>query len=321
MNDDTSVDAKEIDLKSLRHCLGSFATGVAVVTTRHDSMDRGVTVNSFTSLSLNPPLVLWCLSRSSRTYQAFTAAKHFIVNVLAVDQVAVSNRFAFRSEEAFPADVPFRRGIDDVPVLEATCASFQCRTTNVLDGGDHVILVGEVIDFARSDRPGLVYRGGQYAVADIHPSIRAQAADSFERDFLGTTVRPALDDITRRFESFFDAELREAGINSRESQILGLLLSHGTLNGEDLANLTLASGSYLEETLESLVIKKLIAIDGGQYSLTPSGRRLAASWTDRLRSYRAKALGSIRPAEAEALQRTLTRLSEWINTASPGSPR
>ena len=224
-----------IDPKGLRRCLGSFATGVAVITTRYDDNDRGITVNSFTSLSMDPPLVLWCLARSSRTYAEFTASDHFIVNILSIDQVTVSNRFAFRSEEEFPTDVAFTRAIAEVPLLEGACASLQCRRIDVLAGGDHAVMVGEVIDFADSDRPGPVYRAGQYAVADAHPSAVAPSRDNLGQGFLDTTVRPALAGISRRFESFFDEELREAGISSRDAQVLGLLLSRDALNSEQIA--------------------------------------------------------------------------------------
>lgn len=190
-----------------------------------------------------------------------------------------SPRFAFRTHEEFSADVPFRRGVGGVPVLEGVSSHFQCRRTEVFDVGDHVVVLGEVIDFAASDRPGLVYRGGQYAVADAHPSAVAQSREHLNKGFLDTTVRPALESITRRFESFFDAEFGEVGLNSKGSQIIGLLLACGALGPDELAS----------------------------------------SWSDRLRSYKAKALGSISPAEAASLQRTLTRLSEWVKAASAGS--
>ncbi len=319
MNRDHPNGATAVDPRALRGCLGSFATGVAVMTTRHEDSDRGITVNSFTSLSLDPPLVLWCLARTSRSYSAFAASDHFIVNVLAVDQVTVSNRFAFRSGDEFPVDVPFRRAIAGVPLLDGTCSHFQCRRTDVYEGGDHVVVVGEVIEFAGSDRPGLVYRGGQYAVAEAHPSAVAHSRDHLKKGFLDSTVRPGLESITRRFEDYFDIELRDAGINSKESQVIGLLLSRGALDAEGIANLTLISGSSLEETLESSKVKDLIAMNQGHYGLTASGRMLASSWSDRLRSYKASALGPIAPAEAEALQRMLDRLSDWIKAASAGS--
>lgn len=284
MTEWTSVGTVAADPKALRRCLGSFATGVAVVTTRHDETDLGITVNSFTSLSLGPPLVLWCLARTSRSYAAFTSSDHFIINVLAMDQVSVSNRFAFREGRDFPGEVPFTRALADVPLLDGTCSSFQCRKTGVHDGGNHVVVVGEVIRFAGSDRPGL-------------------------------------ESITRRFEACFDDELRDAGINSKESQVLGLLLSRGALGAEAIANLTLVSGSSLDETLESLAAKQLILRDRAIHCLSERGRTLASTWSDRLRTYKADALGSIAPEEAAALQRMLDRLSEWIRVASSASAR
>jgi flavin reductase (DIM6/NTAB) family NADH-FMN oxidoreductase RutF/DNA-binding MarR family transcriptional regulator len=310
-----------LDSRALRRCLGSFATGVAVVTTRHRDQDWGITINSFTSVSLDPPLVLWCLARSSRTVAAFTAVDHFVVNVLATDQVAISNRFAFRSENEFPSDVPVLRGIAGVPLIEGTCSAFQCRRSDLFDGGDHVVLVGEVLDFRGSDRAGLVYRRGQYAVAESHPSVFASSSNNLDQGYLDAAVRPALEGITRRFESFFDVELLDAGISSREAQVLGLLLVRDSLSAEDIANVTLVSGSSLEETIDSLVGKDLIARPQGTCALTSAGRTLAASWNEKLRSCKARSLGRIAPAEAAAMKRTLARLSEWIDSASSGDPR
>ncbi len=308
-----------VDPKALRRCLGTFATGVAVVTTRHEDADLGITVNSFTSLSLSPPMILWCLARTSRSYAAFTSSDHFIINVLAMDQVSVSNRFAFREGKEFPVDVSFTRAVADVPLLDGTSSHFQCRKTGIFEGGDHVVVVGEVIRFAGSERPGLVYHRGQYAITDTHPSVVAQSREGLQAGFLDSAVRPGLESITRRFEACFDDELRDAGINSKESQVLGLLLSRGALDAEAIANVTLVSGSSLDEALESLTAKELIVRERAKLCLTERGRVLAETWSDRLRSYKANALGSIAPAEAAALQRMLDRLSEWIRVASSGA--
>ncbi len=284
-------------------------------------MDRGITVNSFTSLSLVPPLVLWCLARTSRSYPAFTGADHFIINVLAADQVTISNLFAFREGEEFPGDVPFSRAVADVPLLSGACATFQCRKTDEFDGGDHIALVGEVIDFAGSDLPGLVYHRGQYAIADSHPGALVESHGQAPEGFLDSMVRPGLERITRRFEAYFDNELRDAGINSKESRVIGLLLARGALDAEQIANLTLVSGSSLNETFGSLTTKDLITKDQARYSLTASGRTLASKLSEKLHSFKANALGPIAASEAEELQRMLDRLSGWIKAASSGEAR
>jgi flavin reductase (DIM6/NTAB) family NADH-FMN oxidoreductase RutF/DNA-binding MarR family transcriptional regulator len=278
-------------------------------------VDSGITVNSFTSLSLDPPLVLWCLARTSRTFAAFSECEYFAINILALDQVEVSNRFAFRSEEAFPGDVPFTRSAQGTPLLEGVCAQFQCRRYEVFDGGDHIVIVGEVIDFSASERPGLVYSGGAYAVAHPHPQIAAQAAKEPDAGFLETTVRPTLDELTRSFESLFDAELSAEGVSSRESQILGLLLSTNMLNTEEIANKALVSGAFLDEILQSLVDKKLIAEEWDCYSLTDKGRTQATGWLERVRAYRQQALGELSVTEAKELQSTIKRLSDWVDDA------
>jgi flavin reductase (DIM6/NTAB) family NADH-FMN oxidoreductase RutF/DNA-binding MarR family transcriptional regulator len=318
MNQETETDKQPVDAKALRRCLGHFATGVAVVTTRHDGADCGITINSFTSVSLDPPLVLWCLARSSRSLPAFVSSDHFIVNVLATDQVAVSNRFAFREGAGFPTDVPFSRALAEIPILDGACARFQCRKSEMIDGGDHVAILGEIVEFDGSDRPGLVYHRGQYAIADFHPAAVDRSQDRPPGSFLDSTVRPGLEQITRRFEAYFDHELRDAGISSKESRVIGLLLSNGPLDAEQIANLSLVSGASLNETLESLAGKQLITKSQAIYELTGDGHSLASGLSEKLRSYRANTLGNIAPEEAEELQRMLSQLNEWIRSASSG---
>ena len=136
-----------IDSKQFRNALGSFTTGVTVVTTRGvEGEDVGLTANSFNSVSLDPPMVLWSLARKSSTAAAFMAAEHFAVHILASDQEHVSNQFAKRGIDRF-AGLAVERGHGDVPLLAGCSARFECRTSYRHDGGDHVILVGEVVAF------------------------------------------------------------------------------------------------------------------------------------------------------------------------------
>ena len=139
--------------------------------------------------------------------------------------------------------------------------------------------------------------------------------------FLESTVRPGLERITRRFEAFFEDELRDVGISAKESQVIGLLLARGPLDAKQLVTLGLVAGSSLDKTLESLSTKRLITKDTAHYSLTARGRKLASSLSEKLRSYRVNALGHIDAAEAQELQRTLDRLSEWIRSAAPANPQ
>lgn len=151
-----------LDSLALRTALGQYATGVTVVTTL-DAEGRpvGLTVNSFASVSLDPPLVLWSLAASSACMQAFKSCAHFAVNVLAVDQVEVSNHFALAGYDKF-AEVVWTPGLGGVPLLDDCCARFECGSHSYHSGGDHTIFIGRIERFERFERPPLVFHGGRY---------------------------------------------------------------------------------------------------------------------------------------------------------------
>jgi 3-hydroxy-9,10-secoandrosta-1,3,5(10)-triene-9,17-dione monooxygenase reductase component len=146
----------------LRSALGSFVTGVTVVTTRSsDGEPVGLTVNSFNTVSLSPPLVLWSLSLRAASFGAFEQADHFAVNVLAADQISLSERFATTGGDKFTG-VAWRTGQQDMPLLDGTAASFTCRNAHRYPGGDHLIFVGQVISFQQHGRKPLAYANGRY---------------------------------------------------------------------------------------------------------------------------------------------------------------
>ena len=151
-----------IDPQQLRRALGSFVTGVTVVTACNGGGEPiGLTVNSFNTVSLDPPLVLWSLSLRAASLDAFVQASHFAVNVLAADQAAISETFARTGGDKF-AGVAWQSGPADVPLLEGTAASFTCRNANRYPGGDHLIFVGEVVAYQQYARPPLAYAQGRY---------------------------------------------------------------------------------------------------------------------------------------------------------------
>jgi flavin reductase (DIM6/NTAB) family NADH-FMN oxidoreductase RutF len=159
----------DFDDRDFRNALGRFATGVTIVTTSTaDGAPLGLTVSSFNAVSLQPPLVLWSLDRSSTTLAAFDEATHFAVNVLGADQVELSNRFAGRSEDKF-ADLACTVGAGGAPLLPDCVAYFECRTVHRYDGGDHVIFVGEVEAYRHGPGAALLFHDGRYCVAADHP--------------------------------------------------------------------------------------------------------------------------------------------------------
>lgn len=171
------------DAQGFRRALGSFPTGVTIVTTRgSDGQPVGVTCSSFNSVSLDPPLVLWSLARKAHSRPAFEAADHWAVNLLSLDQEDLSTQFARSGKDKF-AGVETDAGVGGVPLLKGCCARFQCATQHIYEGGDHLIFVGRVLTYDQSDRLPLVFHSGQY---------NRQIADAIARA-LGLRTRHLLD--------------------------------------------------------------------------------------------------------------------------------
>ncbi|MEM8787222.1 MAG: flavin reductase family protein [Pseudomonadota bacterium] len=149
-----------MDERALRNALGCFPTGVTVVTALSGRGPMGITANSFASVSLDPPLVLWAPARHSPRFPAFESADHFAIHVLAAEQRDLAVRFA-RSGEDFEG-LNYGAGLGGVPLFDGCAARFECAHSAGHDGGDHLIVVGEVKRFERADRPPLVFHRGAY---------------------------------------------------------------------------------------------------------------------------------------------------------------
>lgn len=160
-----TTKAKEPLFSSLefRQALGMFATGVTIVTGRASNGDLvGLTANSFNSVSLTPPLVLWSLSSSASSMGAFQAGSHYAINILSAGQQALAMRFAGRSLDRF-ADLDFVEGAGGAPVLKGCVATFECFNRSRYEEGDHTIFVGEVENCAhQSGLAPLLYHGGKF---------------------------------------------------------------------------------------------------------------------------------------------------------------
>jgi flavin reductase (DIM6/NTAB) family NADH-FMN oxidoreductase RutF len=151
----------EDDKLDLRKSLGRYATGVTVVTCQGDQGPCGITANSFSSVSLDPPLVLWNIAKVSNSLRAYLSAEHFAVNVLAADQHALSHHFAQSDHTRFNG-IDYALSEDGVPILPGTIACFECRTHGVHECGDHYIIIGEVERFRSNDQEPLLFCGGVY---------------------------------------------------------------------------------------------------------------------------------------------------------------
>jgi 3-hydroxy-9,10-secoandrosta-1,3,5(10)-triene-9,17-dione monooxygenase reductase component len=185
-----------VDVSAFRQAMGSFPTGVTVVTVASDDGRlHGVTVNSFTSVSLDPLLVLICLKQTSRGLGLIERAEAFVVNVLSAEQHHVSRRFANRHRPAGSAmfdGVPFELGVTGCPVLIEATASFDCRLRQSHAAGDHLIVLGEVIALAhRPQLEPLIFHAGTYESLEQGPRHRSHSLRGHRRR-AGPTLQPTL---------------------------------------------------------------------------------------------------------------------------------
>lgn len=158
------------DQLDLRKALGSFGTGVTIVTTKStDERLVGVTANSFSSVSLDPAIVLWSLQKTSPSLAAYDESGRFVINVLALTQIEHSRRFASSNPDKFNG-VDYRPGLGGLPVLEGCAATFECRTIQRIDVGDHILYLGQVEAYKHHDQTALLYVQGKYAQsASVEP--------------------------------------------------------------------------------------------------------------------------------------------------------
>ena len=149
-----------MDEAAFKMAMSHFASGVTIVTTEHEGKQYGMTVASFASLSLRPPMVLVCIEKNVKTHDAIAGAGIFGVSILSSDQADISNRFASRVEDKFEG-VDVKRGDLGVPLVNGALTTLECRVHGQLPGGDHSIFVGEVIDAQnREGAPLLYFRSG-----------------------------------------------------------------------------------------------------------------------------------------------------------------
>ena len=186
-----------IDPSELRRCLGSFVTGVTVITAlADDGTPIGMTANSFNSVSLDPPLIVWSLRLNASSFAVYSRARRFVVNILSEEQVEVSNRFARSGPDRF-AGVAVSAGIDGVPLIDGCSAHLECRTEAIYPGGDHLLFLGRVERIVGSARKPLAFGAGKYMV--VHPYDNAGDQGSGNVASLNAVhlARPVLEELNR----------------------------------------------------------------------------------------------------------------------------
>ncbi|WP_075790852.1 flavin reductase [Massilia putida] len=305
------------DSRSFRNALGSFATGVTIVTTRDaDGKDVGLTANSFNSVSLDPPMVLWSLAKTSAALPAFMESAHFAVHILSAEQEALSNTFSRRGIDKF-AGVEVARGIGGVALLAGCSAYFECKTTFRYEGGDHVIFVGEVVGFTDEARAPLVYHSGGYGLVvkkqvppPAHPGNAREGEGSFNKNFLGYLLGASYQQVFQPIRKELDA----LDLSEDDYLVLSILGIGDDRSLAELDTLLSISGrSASAEVREGLcrrgLLRECAGADGApRLTLTEAGRALELRLLAVAKLAEATAESALDYSEVQLLKQLLKRI-------------
>jgi len=271
------------DPQAFRRALGNFATGVTVMTACHQEQRTGMTANSFNSVSLDPPLILWSIIKTSRSYTIFGQSSHFVVNILAMDQMALSNHFSRYSEDKFET-IDAETARCGAPLLKNCAARFVCEKYQCLDGGDHWIILGKVIDFDDFGRAPLLYHQGAYSALLPHPQqlrekrlTSEQVAVSDSR--LHSNLYYLMAQAVRHYQADYQPRQLASGFHTNEARLL-LALHSGAWKTEALLQQIDVPLREIGPALDLLRARGLLHTDAeGLHQLTDTGQQEAlALW-------------------------------------------
>lgn len=266
----------EFDAKKFRRALGNFATGVTIITARApDGTNVGVTASSFSSLSLDPPLILWSSIKETPSCKLFETATHFAVNILASDQMDMSNHFARQQEDKFEG-FEWEEGIGGAPIFPNCAGRFQCESYDKLDGGDHWIFVGRVVSFDDYGRSPLCFHQGSYSMVFNHPesysSSEQEASQNAEQGRMDSHGFFLMLRAVRAYQERYRPKLETLGLNLIESRILLVLTDIPNLGAEELSVHVHSPVNEAREALLTLASRKMVTGDGNKYVVTDLGR-------------------------------------------------
>ncbi|MEG0245724.1 MAG: flavin reductase [Pseudomonas sp.] len=276
--------ATAFDSRAFRRALGNFATGVTVVTAAGPSGRKvGVTANSFNSVSLEPALILWSIDKRSTSHEVFEEASHFAVNILAADQIELSNNFARPKDDRF-AGIDYQEGAGGAPLLADCSARFQCEKFQQLDGGDHWILVGKVVAFDDFGRSPLLYHQGAYSMVLPHTRMtqraEGQTPSSHFQGRLQHNLYYLMTQALRAYQGDYQPRQLSTGLRTSEARMLMVLENDAGLGMNDLQREVAMPAREIEEAVANLKRKGLIADDEGRVRLSVKGvDETEALWT------------------------------------------
>lgn len=261
------------DPRAFRRALGNFATGVTIMTAAFSGKRVGVTANSFNSVSLDPALILWSIDKRSSSYEVFEAASHFAVNILAADQIDLSNQFARPSDDKFAA-IEIEEGAGGAPLLSDCAARFQCEMHQQVDGGDHWILIGKVVAFDDFGRAPLLYHQGAYSSVLPHPRLVKKSESVGKTAFQGRlshNLYYLMTQAVRSYQTDYQPRQLTTGLRTSEARMLMVLEKDACLGIADLLQLVAMPVREIEEAMENLKRKGLVMDSDDGYAVSAAG--------------------------------------------------
>lgn len=314
-----NTPSKKFDARDLRSALAGFSTGVTIVTALADNGDKvGMTASSFNSVSMDPPLILWSVTKTALSAQAFHDAGHFAVHVLASDQIHLSNQFASRGADKF-ANLDYTQDDNGVPIIPGCVARFDCTTWTVYEGGDHWIIVGEVKTLAKENREALVFSDGSYATAS--PVQQPGLSSKTESPPVESPIdRLLLYNLSRAYHQMsrqFHDSVRESGLSIPAWRILASLYGNVSRELPDLEARTFLDSAALADTLLSLQQNGLCTVSEtggvGFAQGTSAGHKRVQSLFAQGEILDAAAVGD---RGKEGLTQLITLLAEVVNNTN-----
>lgn len=269
------------DARAFRRALGNFATGVTIITAQDaEGQKVGVTANSFNSVSLDPPLILWSIDKKAHSLGVFQSASHFAVNILAADQIDISNHFARPQEDKFKG-FDFAEGTAGMLLLNDCSARFHCERHQIIDAGDHFILIGKVIQFDDFGKAPLLYHQGAYSTVMPHPKLAKLNSVSDDNPShqgqgrLSGNLYYLLTQAVRSYQADYHPKQLATGLRTSEARMLLVLDSGFTDSMAGLLKEVAMPEAEIDLAVDALQRKGLIAVDGTHITLTDKGKEEA----------------------------------------------
>lgn len=308
--------------RDFRDALSTFATGVTIVTTRGlDGEPVGMTASSFNSVSTDPPLILWSVTKTALSAEAFRQAKNFAVHILATDQTDLSNLFAKSGADKF-GGCDYRLDQGSVPVLTGCATRFDCTNWAVYEGGDHWIIIGHVDAIERNKKEGLVFGGGGYAIASPLTTPTGESATHLEGESAAESL--IFYHLSRAYHQMghhIHQAVRDAGLTLAEWRILASLYGEVSLSFFELSARTYLDPQSLSDIITSLESEGLcnLSTKGGLRSArgTACGAQRVERIFELSHDIESRALENVSPSQREALVNRLKKIVSRTGTIAP----